>query len=149
MALNNKHFLIRSINKLINQSVNQAICCCWNWPSYSSCLIMFVEEVDNPETRATLGTRHRTKPKNTKYTTQNTKNMSNTDSTKNGGEPMWSEKVRNSCFLLDIRRVTHSQIRWKILSVIEKRTKLHAIKIHCRLRNGYFVTVNQFLVITV
>jgi hypothetical protein len=29
---------------------------------------MFVEEVDNPETRATLGTRHRTKPKNTFYT---------------------------------------------------------------------------------
>ena len=48
---------------------------------------MFVEEVDNPETRATLGTRHRTKPKNTKYTTQNTKNMSNTTPLKTEANP--------------------------------------------------------------
>jgi hypothetical protein len=48
---------------------------------------MFVEEVDNPETRATLGTRHRTKPKNTKYTTQNTKTMSNTTPLKTEANP--------------------------------------------------------------
>jgi hypothetical protein len=41
-------------------------------------------------------------------------------------------------------------LRLKVLSVIEERKILYiSEKINCHLRNGYFVTVNQFVMTTV
>jgi hypothetical protein len=60
-------------------------------------------KMDNPNTQATLGTRHRTKKNSTYNTTQQIKMMINTDPMqKPGGAPTCFRRVStNICFLLD------------------------------------------------
>jgi hypothetical protein len=56
--------------------------------------------MDNPETHATLGTRHTTKDGITKLNSQKSKKMSNTDLTKNGDEPRCSRKHKKFLLLI-------------------------------------------------
>jgi hypothetical protein len=55
--------------------------------------------MNKPETQVTLDTRHRTKKNKTRSTTLKTKNVSNTDPTKNNGGKPRVREVSSSRFL--------------------------------------------------
>jgi len=66
--------------------------------------------MNNPAIHTTWGTIHRTKTKKIKYTSQNIKQMSTTDPSKNQDQPWCSRMVYSFCF--SSRRVTHRQVRY-------------------------------------
>jgi len=74
--------------------------------------------MDNPETWATLGTRHRTMTKQNKNTTQKTEKD---EHQKTGGEPRCSRRLSNSRFLQDTCRVT--RIVKSVKSLVSDRGK--------------------------
>ena len=63
--------------------------------------------MNNSETQATLGARHRTKTNNIKNTTQKTKKMNTTDPTENSGINKVARNGKDYCHLYYIHRVIH------------------------------------------
>ena len=88
--------------------------------------------------KATMGKRYRTKQ-------HETKKMNNTDLTKTiGDDSRCSRSISSSCFSQYIYRVNHSQIRY----CGKKKNLVSREMIHYHLRNGYFVTINKFVMTT-
>ena len=101
--------------------------------------------MDNPETQTTLGTRNSMQPNKIK-TAQKSKTMSYTYSTKKPGVNTGireGQSVPVSYKTSVVIFMVNSGIG--IFGVTGKTRE----KIHCHLRNEYFVTVNQFVMMTV
>ena len=112
-----------------------------------------LSRMDNPETYATLSTRHNTKINKTKNTPQTFKMMSNMDLiTKTRGVSMYSRMVSRACFWNCTRHVYPLSSVVKVLSMIEESRKQKFIKkekIYWHLRKECFVAVNQFMMTSV
>ena len=92
--------------------------------------------IDNIETPATLATRNRTMTDKIKKKSQKTKMMSNTERTQKETESnQLPTKGKNFLYFVCERGKKNIYIKGK--------------EIHCHLRNGYFATINQFVMTTV
>ena len=77
------------------------------------------------------------------------KKMNNANPTrKRGSTQMFSKSKISSCFLYNVRHspcYSYSIFRYRVFSVIEKENIRTMEMIHYHVKNGYFVTIDQFM----